>query len=383
MAAFVLLSPLPCAAHEMGSGRVEASFFADGTYRVDVRIDPEATLRRLELAAGDELSEVDLFSASRQDESRFESLLMARRDQLEEAMSIRFDGAAVVPRLELLGLETSEPAPVESPPSAPGAEELLRRLSAQSGVEAVLRLSGEIPGGARSFTWRYSLPAAPYALILREDRHERVVTQWLEGETLSEPFELDGAAPGRLEVARQYLVLGFTHIVPKGLDHILFVLGIFLLCTRLRPLLAQVTAFTIAHTLSLGLSTYGVVSLPSSVVEPLIALSIVYVAVENVLTPDLSRWRVVVVFAFGLLHGLGFAGVLGELGLPRSAFLTALAAFNVGVELGQLAVIGIAFLLVASWARDRPWYRPRIVIPASLAIAAVGLFWTLQRVLGG
>jgi hydrogenase/urease accessory protein HupE len=181
-------------------------------------------------------------------------------------------------------------------------------------------------------------------------------------------------------VAGQYLALGFTHILPGGLDHILFVLGIFLFATRLKPVLAQVTAFTVAHSITLGLSIYGVLSLPSKVVEPLIALSIVYVAVENVLRPRLTPWRVAVVFAFGLLHGLGFAGALHELGLPRSEFLTALVTFNVGVEGGQLAVIVLAFLALGSWARRESWYRVRIVVPASLAIAAVGLWWTVQRV---
>ena len=154
-----------------------------------------------------------------------------------------------------------------------------------------------------------------------------------------------------------------------------------LLSTRGGPLLAQVTAFTIAHTLTLGLSVYGVVSLPRSVVEPLIAVSIAYVAVENILTPHLKPWRTLVVFGFGLLHGLGFAGVLQEVGLPRSQLLPALASFNVGVELGQLTVIAVAFLAVGVWGHSRSWYRPRVVIPASATIAVVGLFWTVQRVL--
>jgi hydrogenase/urease accessory protein HupE len=183
----------------------------------------------------------------------------------------------------------------------------------------------------------------------------------------------------RLAVAAEYVALGFTHILPGGLDHILFVLGIFLLAQRARPVLAQVTAFTLAHSITLGLAMYGVLSLPSRIVEPLIALSIVYVAVENVLRPRLTPWRVAVVFCFGLLHGLGFAGALRELGLPRSQFLLALVTFNVGVELGQLAVLAAAFVLVASWARHEQWYRSRVVVPASLAIAAVGLWWTLER----
>ncbi|HSR52652.1 MAG TPA: HupE/UreJ family protein [Acidobacteriota bacterium] len=195
------------------------------------------------------------------------------------------------------------------------------------------------------------------------------------------PLRAEIPAAGTLEVAGRYLVLGFWHIVPEGLDHILFVLGLFLLSTRLRPLLLQVTAFTAAHTLTLALSIYGVVSLPSRPVETLIALSIVYVAVENLLTTELKPWRVGVVFTFGLLHGLGFAGVLRELGLPESEYLPALLSFNVGVELGQLAVILMAFAAVG-WMRRRDSYRSSIVIPGSLGIALLGGYWAVQRMLG-
>jgi hypothetical protein len=143
-----------------------------------------------------------------------------------------------------------------------------------------------------------------------------------------------------------------------------------------------VTAFTIAHTITLALTIYGLVSLSPRIVEPLIALSIVYVAVENVVTPELRPWRIALVFAFGLLHGMGFAGVLSQLGLPRSEFLTALLCFNAGVELGQLTVIAAAFVLIGLPFRCKPWYRRRVVIPVSLAIAAIGLFWFVQRVAG-
>jgi hypothetical protein len=115
-------------------------------------------------------------------------------------------------------------------------------------------------------------------------------------------------------------------------------------------------------------------------VEPLIALSIVFVAVENILTPELRPSRIALVFAFGLLHGLGFAGVLSSLGLPRSEFLTALLSFNLGVEGGQLTVIALATLLLGLPFRNRGWYRQRVVVPASCLIAAVGLYWSVQRV---
>ena len=186
--------------------------------------------------------------------------------------------------------------------------------------------------------------------------------------------------PSAWRVAWQYLVLGFEHILPLGLDHILFVLGLFLLSPKMGPLLWQVSAFTVAHTVTLALAVLGVVSIPASLVEPLIALSIAFIAVENLFTSKLKPWRPFVVFAFGLLHGLGVGGVLMELGLPRDQFVTALVSFNVGVELGQLAVILLAFAAVGWW-RNRRWYRPAIIVPASCCIALVGLYWTVERIL--
>lgn len=184
-----------------------------------------------------------------------------------------------------------------------------------------------------------------------------------------------------LETAGQYLWLGFLHILPRGADHILFVLGLFLLAPAWRPLLAQTTAFTVAHTTTLGLAAYGLVAVPSRIVEPLIALSIACVALENIFRPKLSSARLAVVFGFGLLHGLGFASSLSEVPLPRREFLTALLAFNFGVDFGQLTVIALAFGAVGWW-RNRTWYRTRIVIPTCGLIAAVGLAWTGQRVFG-
>jgi len=168
--------------------------------------------------------------------------------------------------------------------------------------------------------------------------------------------------------------------VPEGLDHILFVLGIFLLTSKMKPVLVQVTAFTVAHSVTLGLTMYGVLSMPSRIVEPLIALSIAYVAIENIVTPRLTPWRPVVVFGFGLIHGMGFAGALAELRLPRDEIVPALVSFNVGIELAQLTVIAAAYFVVAFWVGDRWWYRARIVLPACAAIAAIGLFWTVQRI---
>jgi hypothetical protein len=182
------------------------------------------------------------------------------------------------------------------------------------------------------------------------------------------------------KTAGLYLRLGFEHILPGGLDHILFVLALFLASTRLRPLLIQVSVFTLAHTFTLGLAAAGWISAPAAIVEPLIAVSIAFVAVENLFAREMTPWRPLVVFGFGLFHGLGFASVLLDLGLPDEQFLTALVGFNVGVELGQLAVIGISWLLLHR-AFSRPWYRRRLVLPSSAIIAVTGSWWAVQRML--
>jgi hydrogenase/urease accessory protein HupE len=179
----------------------------------------------------------------------------------------------------------------------------------------------------------------------------------------------------------RFIGLGFLHILPYGVDHILFVVGLFFFSTRMRPLLMQVTAFTAAHSITLGLSLLGIFSLPGRVVEPLIALSIAVVGLENVFFRKVRASRWLVVFAFGLVHGMGFAGVLSELGLPEGGFWPALIGFNLGVEIGQLAVIAGAFALTFAF-RNRPWYFKGVVVPVSLAISAVGLFWAVQRVFG-
>jgi hypothetical protein len=180
-------------------------------------------------------------------------------------------------------------------------------------------------------------------------------------------------------VVGRFLWLGFTHILPEGTDHILFVLGLFFFSTFFRPLLIQITAFTIAHSITLGLSLFGVFSLSPRIVEPLIALSIAVVAVENIFFRKLRPSRFLIVFGFGLIHGLGFAGVLKSLGLPENQFLKVLVSFNLGVEGGQLAVVGMAAALTA-WMWKKPWYFKRVVVPVSALIAAVGLFWFVQRI---
>jgi hydrogenase/urease accessory protein HupE len=238
-----------------------------------------------------------------------------------------------------------------------------------AGGQATVRLTGAVAPGP--FTWNYGWTFASYAFTVRGGG-----TQWLEGGQVSTPLNVKTAP-----TAWRYLVLGFTHILPNGFDHMLFVLGIFLLSGRLRTILAQVSAFTVAHSITLGLSLYGLVSVSPKIVEPMIAVSIAYVAIENIFLKELKSWRVALVFGFGLLHGMGFAGALKDLGLPRSEFLTALVSFNVGVEGGQLAVIALAFLVVGWWFARREWYRGRVAVPVSAMIALTAVYWTVERLL--
>lgn len=255
-------------------------------------------------------------------------------------------------------------------------------LKVEAGSKTIeLRCEGTIPHGAKTIAFQSDLDVGEYYLLYSREGKEGQETQWLDGKQRSREFVLDAAIVERskAELFGQYTWLGFTHIIPLGADHILFVLCLYLLGTKFKALAMQVTAFTIAHSVSLALSMTGVVTLPSSIVEPLIAISIVYVALENIMVKEMPPQRLAVVFMFGLLHGLGFAGVLAELGMPREHFGLTLVGFNLGVELGQFAVIAAAFVLVGTWFSKKEWYRTRIIVPLSGAIALFALYLSIDR----
>lgn len=251
---------------------------------------------------------------------------------------------------------------------------------------SIVKLVGNINRSAQSLQWYYPAQFGDHAVRVRQvdevnNKWHWSEWQWLRKDEPSQPFSLTEVITARpmLQVVLDYILIGFEHIMPKGRDHILFILGIFLLSLRLKPLLWQVTMFTLAHTITLGLSMNNIISLPANIVEPLIALSIAYIGIENVFVKSLHRSRLFLVFGFGLLHGLGFASVLNDFGMPNDAFVTALISFNVGVELGQLAVISLAFLAVGVWFKNKPWYRELVIVPGSLMIAVIGLYWTVER----
>lgn len=358
------------AAHEFSVTDVLVVLRADATYQVDVRVDVDA----LALGVSPATDDAELVAALEAlDEAGLAEAKARAADTMARRVRVRFDDEKARPNVSFPAAETGT-----------DGDELIPTF-----LGTVARLAGRRPAEAATFSLSLSRAFGPVQLTLLDERWATGSRMLLGPGERSAPWRLDGpppdggaaggAQPGTIA---RYLALGFEHILPLGVDHILFVVGLFLLTARWRPLLWQVSAFTLAHTLSLALAIAGVVSLPSRPVETLIAVSIAYVAIENLFTEEMHPWRPLLVFAFGLLHGLGFAGVLRQLGLPDGEWIPALVSFNIGVELGQVAVIGLAFLAVG-WFRDRPWYRPRIVRPASAAIALIGLYWAVQRGLGG
>ena len=350
-------------AHEFSFTDVRLELRADRTFVADVGCDVDALALGVSSSADSAAlaAEIEALSPAAREElvGRLGTLLKRR-------IRVRFDGTPAP--VEVTLPERGKPRPPEQLPSALGL---------------VVRLTGRVPEGAREVTFFASLAFPQVRLAVARPGEAAGPMELVTPGAESRPLALTGPSvpPGAGETLRRFLALGVTHILPFGLDHVLFVAGLALLSPRLAPLLLQVTAFTLAHTLTLALSSYGVVSLPSRLVEPLIALSIVYVGVENAVSPRLRPSRLVLVFAFGLLHGLGFAGVLAEMGLPDRHHLLALLAFNVGVELGQLAVIALVSGALALWAL-RGGDRRALVRTASLGIAAIGLFWTVERALG-
>lgn len=213
--------------------------------------------------------------------------------------------------------------------------------------------------------------------------------------TPDKPWFAVDAAPAALEVARTYLVLGVQHIL-LGVDHLLFVLALLILVKGGRRLVGTITAFTVAHSITLAAATLGFVRVPGPPVEAVIALSIAFVACEIVRRRQgrsglTERWPWAVAFIFGLLHGFGFAGALREVGLPQHAIPVALLLFNVGVEIGQLLFIASVMAVLRAAGVVYEWSRARERVPvpafaswetvAAYAIGSVAAFWLIERTL--
>ena len=251
---------------------------------------------------------------------------------------------------------------------------------------SVIELETALPHLPAQLRWYYPSQFGDQAVRLKQinrDKNEWHWSdyQWIREDRFSQPFTLQAMQSNQsvLSVVKIYIEAGFRHILPLGLDHILFVLGLMLLLQGAGLLFWQVTMFTFAHSLTLAVASYEVISLPANWVEPLIALSIVYIGIENLTIRASQARRLIVVFAFGLLHGFGFASMLAQFGLPDNHFLLALIAFNLGVEIGQLVILLIVWIAIFSWLKDKKLQRNLIVIPGSLIISGIGALWFFER----
>lgn len=367
----------PASAHRLDFTDTLILVKADGTYQVDMHCDLDA------LALGappDTDNSLLLAELQTLDEAALQQLHDKLKNFFERRVRILVDGERAPPHVSFPHRGTAL-ALTGEPPAYFGA---------------VARFEGSLPDDAEHLQVKASRALPPLLVRFAHLENEASIPLPVEPGAESDAYPLasgegsyeDATPVGTLAQLQRYLVLGFHHILPAGVDHVLFVLGLFLLDPRLRPLILQVTAFTVAHAVTLALATTGVVTVPGSVVEPLIAASIAWVALENIWLrrrsadgkPPLPSWRLPMIFALGLLHGLGFAGALAAVGLPESSWLLALVSFNVGIEVGQVTVLLLAFAAVGWW-RERPWFGNRVVLPACLVIAAMGLFWTFERLL--
>jgi hydrogenase/urease accessory protein HupE len=368
-AVVLLLVSHAAAADVVKPALIEVSVFSEGRYRVEIRASIEALLTGINAQYQDTTQAPTAEEYDRLRELESDELLQAFkpfRQRMLEAVELRFDG----------DLARSTVADVSIP--VPGYTKVPRI--------SVIVLEGEVPRGAKSLVFYYPAAFGDSAVRVRQvdeanEQWHWSGWQWIREDRPSKPFSLTEvfSPPTTWDIVVEYVTAGFDHIVPRGLDHILFVFGLFLFSMHMRPLLWQVTMFTIAHSITLALAMTGVVELPARVVEPLIALSIAYVGIENLWHRKLHKSRLALVFGFGLLHGLGFASLLSDFGMPDDAFFTALVAFNVGVEFGQLAILLFAFVTVGLWFGNKPYYRTLVVMPGSLLISAIGLYWAWER----
>ncbi|MFO6464981.1 HupE/UreJ family protein [Jannaschia sp. KMU-145] len=363
-----MIAAFTVAAHEVEPSFAEVEIAGD-VATITLRTSVEPLIAGMDLGALDDTNESPL--SDLHDELRAlppEALGAALSDawgQIDDRITVSVNGTDLP-----LTLAETEIPPVGDPE--------LRR-------DSVLTLTADLPRGDAPVVFGFD--AALGSVIVRQTGDEASYEAILTNGSLSDPLPRTGVA--EIPVWESFLrnvVVGFEHIIPAGLDHILFVLGLFFYALAWRPLLWQVTSFTVAHTVTLALAVLGVVTIPPSqmwAVEAVIAASIVWVAVENIWAGGrrtITWGRIAVVFGFGLLHGLGFASVFAEAGMAPATLVASLIAFNIGVEIGQLTVIAIAFLLVGAWFGGKPWYRRVIAVPGSIVIAAIGLYWVLNRI---
>ena len=223
-------------------------------------------------------------------------------------------------------------------------------------------------------------------IILRENSNHKLedelFTEYLQSGIESNQFSFNEKNfKNRLNSFIKFFVLGVQHIIPKGLDHILFIFGLFLFSSSLKKLITQITIFTIAHSITLIFVSLSLMKINPQIVEPIIALSIVYVGVENIFKNYVKEYlRYVVILFFGLLHGLGFALVLSDIGYRSTDLFINLVSFNIGIEVAQISLVLVLYLIIAlNFAKSKN-YRIFFQVPSSILISSIGLYWFLERI---
>lgn len=348
---------------------VEISVFAKGQYRVELRASIEAIMTGIN---SEYKNTKDAPNSQEYDELRVLQSAKLRekfipfQSKLSQKIDLSFDKQPV--ELTITDVQIPEPGYTKVPRTS------------------IIIFEGSINRDVKHIQWYYPALYSDNAVRVRQVDNENEKWhwskwQWIRDDTVSEPFSLEEVFTARplSSVVSEYVIAGFEHIIPKGLDHILFILGIFLLSTKFKPLAWQATMFTLAHSITLSLSMFNVISLPASIVEPLIALSIAYIGIENIFAHKLKNSRLALVFAFGLLHGMGFASVLAEFGLPGSSYASALISFNLGVELAQLAILITAYFSITYWFKNKQHFFNYVTVPGSVLIGVTGLYWTWDR----
>ena len=368
----MLCGAMAVQAHELRPAIMDIGLSPDQPDRLSISVtfSGEAFLAGLDLSGITDTDDSDQSAA-------YDALRELSPDVLAQKVEAEFDRLIGLVTLSLggtpvpLGLQS---VTVESVPDL--------RLSR----DTVLVLDAPAPPAATAETQLITVawdPALGGLLIRQAGRgSDPAYTDFLMGGGVSTGFALSTEiVPTIWEVVIKYIHSGIIHIVPAGLDHILFVIGLLAYGLSGRHLVFQVSLFTAAHTLTLGMASVGLIVVSGDIVEPLIALSIAWIGIENIRRKS-DRFhpsRAVVVFAFGLLHGLGFASVLSDFGLPAGAFVLGLLSFNVGVEIGQLIIVVPICLILKAMKPGKEIFRRRFQWPVSAIITGIGLFWVAER----
>ena len=259
--------------------------------------------------------------------------------------------------------------------------------------ETTLYLSAQVDKTSQTIRVDWDKRLGSIVIRALADEQSADYTEFLVAGGTSKPIALFNRAPSPfLDVVSNYLYSGIIHIIPFGLDHMLFVLALLAMSISVRPLLLQISLFTVAHTVTLALASLKIISFSVPLVETLIAVSIAYVGLDNLLNPNqrpqnnsgqkVGRLRAVIIFGFGLLHGLGFATVLQDFGLPEASFAVGLISFNIGVEVGQIVTILPIWVVLGLFRLNPHQFRRWFQVPVSLIILAISLFWIYERAPG-